>query len=243
MSADRMREMEKALQERGAALRAVGATDTEVDALAWTNGLPADQALAAHRQRMAELAAENRVEHRRRLSAAGVPELHLRHVVDAEPRPTDALGVARRFLQDDHVVFLVLLGGVGTGKTAAAARALSEHTTGRRTSRFLTADALSRLGGFSKADELEQVERCDFLVLDDLGAEYGDSKGWFVSLLSGLVSARYAAMKRTVITSNLDAEGLRAYGERFVDRLREVGVVVEIAGQSMRPKLRLVKGE
>ena len=100
--------------------------------------------------------------------------------------------------------------------------------------RFVDVSRFSRSSRYDD-EQMGPLERCSMLAIDDLGMEYADAKGSFLSLLDGLVNARYAASLRTVITTNLGAGAFRErYGERVADRIREVGRYVEIADPSMR---------
>ena len=73
------------------------------------------------------------------------------------------------------------------------------------------------------------------LVIDDLGAEFNDSKGFFASLLDELIDARYSHKLATIVTSNLDLEAFKTrYGVRIVDRIREAGRFVGCGAESLR---------
>jgi DNA replication protein DnaC len=85
------------------------------------------------------------------------------------------------------------------------------------------------------ANAVSSVTKAGFLVIDDLGAEYSDSKGFFASLFDEVVNARYENMRPTILTTNLDVEGFAArYGERIVDRIREAGRFLNCGAQSLR---------
>jgi DNA replication protein DnaC len=72
-------------------------------------------------------------------------------------------------------------------------------------------------------------------VIDDLGSEYHDAKGFFQTLLDEIIDVRYAGKLPTVITTNLDAAGFAAwYGERIVDRVREGGRFIACGNASLR---------
>ena len=75
------------------------------------------------------------------------------------------------------------------------------------------------------------------VVVDDLGCEVETSSyGVRVDLLKLVLEHRYAAQRgRTHITTNLTSDGIRArYGERILDRLLEMCVVVRMTGESWR---------
>lgn len=164
--------------------------------------------------------------------ARGIPEIHLRHVFDQEPVQCDALEHVKAFLGSQETL-LVLSGGVGTRKSGSASWGLT-----RRPGRYVTADDLGRLAAARDEEgqvEYRKVKKASLLVIDDLGGEYLDDKGWFFKVLNGLIDHRYAACLRTVLTTNLTPEEFRrSYGERITDRLRQVGAFIEVGGKSVR---------
>ncbi|MGB8298743.1 MAG: hypothetical protein WCG85_25225 [Polyangia bacterium] len=172
-------------------------------------------------------------------------------IVLAGPQETLAV-VAVRGATD----IVVLLGSPGTGKSCAAVEWVREdvarpehwkprtdydderrrtvpHFVGRLPT-WTTAAALARLDHFSDA-ALRPVMDAPLLVVDDLGAEFLDAKGFFGSLFDELIDCRYAGKLPTVITTNLDAAAFAArYGLRVVDRIREGGRFVGCGNASLR---------
>lgn len=164
----------------------------------------------------------------KRLVDRGVPARLVELVMGGGVTDTKAIQAARQFVESDRQ-FLVLAGGVGCGKTVAAA--LVVHQLGGR---FIDVSRLVRLSRYDD-DQIRPYEECSLLAIDDLGMEYADTKGSFLATLDGLLNARYAAGLRTVITANLAWDAFRRrYGERIADRLKESGRYVEISDQSMR---------
>lgn len=128
--------------------------------------------------------------------------------------------------------FLVLAGQVGCGKTAAACLALE-----RRGGRFVKAAAVTRARFDDRLWELVLAART--LVVDDLGTEPLDAKGWASGALSELFDRRYDWELPTILTTNLDPEAFRSRyceqdGGRFLSRLREVGRFIAVAQGSLR---------
>jgi DNA replication protein DnaC len=159
---------------------------------------------------------------------------------------TDAIKTALAFVADPNMTFLVLAGGVGVGKTTASVRAALEaervavrnnrHSGGIRLS-FIAAAEIGKAAGYN--DESRKVwgdlERCGFLIIDDLGTEHADKSGWFASAFDGLINTRYAECRRTIITTNLDIATFKATaGERILDRIRECGQFYTVPGESLR---------
>ncbi|MCG8423877.1 MAG: ATP-binding protein [Proteobacteria bacterium] len=185
---------------------------------------------------------ERELERRRRWAACGIPSKDVRRIAAGELESTPALSATREF-ERKRTIVLVLAGPVGCGKTTAAARWLTQSTS-RGTylepypRRFLAIAELARLNRFNAA-AMEPVEQAAALVVDDLGAEFLDDKGGFASLFDAVMDARYRHLLPTVITTNLRSDEFRArYGERTVDRLREHGQFVELAGKSLRTSER-----
>lgn len=186
---------------------------------------------------------------RRELLKRGIPVRFVDVLRAAEkPRHTDALERAAEFLSDAGERTLVLSGPKGVGKSFAAAwvvaQACPDANPRRRNGvwspdeapRWLSVSKLARIERYNTA-VMEPFEQCSMLVIDDLGVEYLDAHGSFLTTLDGLIDARYAGGLRTVITTNLTADAFKArYGERIADRIRETGEFVELAGKSLRRK-------
>jgi len=206
----------------------------------------------------------------------GIPKLHFQHVVAATPDSTPALTITREWYASKKT-FLVMLGGVGSGKTGAAVWTVREAEeqylrrlaaqyrqeitdqprsyntveeiprwlresfgSHRAPAQFIEANKLGRLAGFGDENEeaWEKLENTPLLIIDDFGSEFADQKGWFDNAFQSLTNTRYAESRATIITSNLSLENFKARaGERFLDRLRESGIVKEVGGKSLRPEM------
>lgn len=131
---------------------------------------------------------------------------------------------------------LLLLGSVGTGKTWTA-WGCWPHLIGRGWAgswRAVTEqgflDALLPGGDRSVA---VMAEEADVLLLDDVGA--GVVSDWSRSRVFGLLDARWAARRPTVVTSNLSQGRLAAHlGERATSRLGQRLTVVTLTGPDRR---------
>lgn len=164
----------------------------------------------------------------------GVPEKHLRSVVDKAPTECDALQLVRAFLASDRT-FLVLSSTVGRMKSGSACWALTQ-----RSGLYLKAAELSNLP-FSRDEEAvttwRSAKRVGLLVLDDLSADYFDDKGYFYRALNTLIDSRYENMLKTVITTNMEPGDFKRHvKERIADRIREDGDegFVSLGGESVR---------
>jgi len=195
-------------------------------------------------QRLREEAAAVLKRRREGLLERGVPAKDVDAVLSGALFASGPVASARDWLASDRTI-LVVSGRRGVGKTTAAAW-LAAEVDG---SRFIDAAHLMRVDVYSN-EEMNPLEQCPLLVMDELGGEYMDVKGKLLSLVDGLVNTRYAAKLRTVITTNMPANDFEEpkgvknpgfktrYGERLADRIREVGRFVELSGPSLRGGVR-----
>lgn len=164
-----------------------------------------------------------------RLTRAGVP----RRFLEVGPllRSTAALKATAEWRRSEDWA-LCLLGGVGTGKTLAACRALASWEG--PIAFFHAVDAsLSPLYGPEGKDLRSKAKMVGLLVVDDLGAELL-SDAWRASF-DAMVNERYGSRRALLLTSNLSLDGFKArYGERIVDRLRDGGRIVAVGEGSLR---------
>jgi DNA replication protein DnaC len=155
-------------------------------------------------------------------------------------------------LEDWPPGWFALFGGVGTGKTALATAAMVDrcHASAVKAIRhtiqvYTWGGAWTTEHGFYRdlRSEFDGNDRSHFdlyataspLVLDDLGAGRTERTGWELEQLEALIDARYAADLSTLITTNLDIDGVEALvGERVASRLRDVCAFVEVRGPDWR---------
>lgn len=178
------------------------------------------------------------------LAHLGVPETVIASL-KAGLTQTAALDAVTEWRKGKNA-FLLLLGGVGSGKTSAAAKTIWDEFVegGEEEVRGWAprVDALFvpayRLNGFSDYDKhhrewLKEICGTELLILDDLGTErMGDGE---LSCVQRIVSERHARLRKTIITSNLTAKAFKErYGDRVVDRIREVGTIKASGTDSLR---------
>lgn len=135
-------------------------------------------------------------------------------------------------------LFQVLAGGVGTGKTIAAAHVVAKWP---ESARLVKSTDLAKHGmyGETNVEFWDALAGTNLLVIDDLGTEPRDEKGYSVGLFTDLMDRRYDKERKTIITTNLGADRFKEIycggeGGRLLDRMRERGRFVNISGQSMR---------
>lgn len=133
--------------------------------------------------------------------------------------PRAALSAMRERLAVGTQPLVVLAGKCGAGKTVAATWALS-----RRGGRYVTAFEFAGI-------ELDRaaLKAAPVLVIDQLGVEPIGQTAWSLSHLLDVVDVRYAALKLTVLCTNMTREELdRRYGPIFARRLRDDGLFVRV---------------
>lgn len=138
---------------------------------------------------------------------------------------SDVQSVCARY-PDNKKRCIVLGGSTGTGKTYLAGCAVQEILSRGLSALALTAFAANdRFLKYhtcfddGKAEYLDPLLDCAFLVLDDLGTE-SILKNVTLQYLYQLLNERNASGKLTLITTNLTPNGiLSRYGERIYSRL------------------------
>lgn len=168
-----------------------------------------------------------------RREGAGIPK-RLWRLID-EPgglEDSEPLEAVKAFLASGKT-FLVVAGGVGPGKTVAGAWAIET-----RKGLFVKAIDLTRTGTYDE-ERWEELRRASLLVIDDLGTEPRDEKGWAAANFEALLDHRYDWELPTVMTTNLPFDAFRARylsadGGRLYDRFKECGEFVEITEPSRR---------
>lgn len=142
---------------------------------------------------------------------------------------------------------LLLLGGVGRGKTHQAYGALRRATQALRphpgvgfrgiswnahTFADLMATLRPRTGVDTEA-ELDRYRKLDLLLIDDLAA--GKASEWVEEVTYRIVNGRYEDMRPTIYTSNLPLDQLRdSIGDRIASRLAETCTRVVLDGPDRR---------
>lgn len=165
--------------------------------------------------------------------------------LEDEGWPARALEEAQRATPRTAVAFLrtwdmratnvvVLSGPAGTGKTVAAAVWAIERISSVPV--FLRASAFANTSRFDESERRSWL-RAGALVLDDLGAEYVDAKGNFLSSLDELIDTYYSSKRPLIITTNLlQPQFKERYGARIEDRIRECASWRNVVGESLRKR-------
>lgn len=137
---------------------------------------------------------------------------------------------------------IILIGGVGTGKTHLSIALLKAVIENGGAGIFLTASDLflNIRETWTRTSEISTIERIrlfvdlDFLVIDEIGVQRGTDNER--EILFSIINARYNNLKPTVLLSNLSLEEVKKYiGERTFDRLKEDGgQLIVLNGESYR---------
>lgn len=124
---------------------------------------------------------------------------------------------------------MIMVGGVGTGKTLLASAGLDSIVDKYRCEIIKVIDVVRELKSTWSKDSNQSEEKLiqyychlDLLILDEVGSQFGsDTEKLFIF---DIIDGRYQDMKPTILISNLDIDGIKeCIGERCVDRLREGG--------------------
>lgn len=178
---------------------------------------------AAERVRNAELARIGTAPVRRELLAA---------IADDALTATPALDAARDWLEAGTPSILVMLGGVGTGKTVAAAWCIARCVGGQYMKMRDVAN-LYRAGFGEEHERFVALTKSGFLAIDELTTERDVDLGR--AALHELVDERGSRGLLTLLMANRTAAELKErYDARTIDRLRADARIVRLTSESMR---------
>jgi DNA replication protein DnaC len=135
---------------------------------------------------------------------------------------------------------LLFYGNPGTGKTFAAA-CIANSLLENMHSVIMTSFVKLIADPFAGEDEertIQRINRCDLLIIDDLGAER--STDYALEKVYDIVDSRYRARKPMLLTTNLSLKEMQATNDiryaRIYDRIFEVCFPLEFKGKSWRYK-------
>ena len=134
---------------------------------------------------------------------------------------------------------LILIGGVGTGKTHLACSLVRKVVEAERSAKFTTVQKLIRevRSSWGTKDEqgvIDNLASLDLLVIDEIGVQAcSDNER---NILFDVINSRYEEMRSTIVITNCDMNGLKeCLGDRVVDRFRENGGrLIQFIGKSYR---------
>jgi len=141
--------------------------------------------------------------------------------------PAELQEVAARLFAEGEFPGLLITGDSGTHKTRFACALMREWILAGRTVSFTTARAVFREVRETYAEDSKLTESAlldrriavDLFVVDDLGRE-GRITDQVLSVLHEFIDERLRNNRPTVITTNLDVDGIEAvYGANIASRL------------------------
>lgn len=94
--------------------------------------------------------------------------------------------------------------------------------------------------GKKDGDTMRQLQQCDLLILDDLGAEFPSA--FVVSAVYNIVNTRILARRPTIVSTNLTLREIESrYTERLLSRFVGCYEMLEFAGRDVRVLKRLAQ--
>jgi DNA replication protein DnaC len=147
----------------------------------------------------------------------------------------EACKLVDSFLESDER-FILLAGEAGLAKTYAACRALAMHG-----GRYIRAYDVAQAWGDEDEGWLCDLRLASLVVMDEIGREPLDEKGWAYGKIYDLLDRRQANLRKTILVTNLGLDAFKARycpdGRRdpLYDRIANRGVVpTPLTGSSLR---------
>lgn len=178
----------------------------------------------------------------------GFPDAEMREWTFAKSDHGDQRNetIARKYVANFDVMRkqgtgLLLCGQVGTGKSFLAA-AIANELISQGTPCLMTnfSRLISRISEKFGGDQkyLDDLNRFDLLIIDDLGAERDSDFTW--EKVMNVIDARYRAGLPIIITTNLGPKDFTDRGDirrqRVFSRLKEMCICLEVKGEDRRGK-------
>lgn len=204
------------------------------------------QSTAQEAQDQARKAAELR-DRIQRNRALGLPELVLRGYTFArdEGHNPELIIKVRNYAENwdqmrSRGMGLLLWGDVGTGKSFAAgcvANYLLDCGIGVMMTNFnRILNALSSLQWGDRNQYIDELNRYDLLIIDDLGIERGTE--YVLEQVYSVIDSRYRSGKPLIVTTNLTLQQMSqpqdAAHARIYDRVLERCVPIRVCGKNIR---------
>lgn len=178
----------------------------------------------------------------------GFPDAEMREWTFAKSDHTDQKNenIARKYVANFNTMReqgtgLLLCGSVGTGKSFLAA-AIANELISQGTPCLMTnfSRIISRISEKFGGDQkyLDDLNRFDLLIIDDLGAERDSEYMW--EKVMNVIDARYRAGLPLIVTTNLNPKDLYDPSDirrqRVFSRLKEMCIFLEANGADRRSK-------
>lgn len=186
------------------------------------------------------------------LGRAAIPPRYQRHSLETyiveNAGQREALDVCRTYVANvrrtlDSGENLVLIGGVGTGKTHLACGVAREFINAGHTALYVrTAELISMVRETWRPDSkkterkvMRELADYDLLIIDEVGVQAGSENEQ--QILFNVINGRNEQMRPVILLSNLNAAKIKeTLGERSYDRIRESARVLAFNWESWRGK-------
>ena len=214
--------------------------------------------VAQHKKEAEEKRKRDRMQYLDSMRRTGFPDAEMREWTFAKSDHTDQRNenIARKYVANFDTMRkqgtgLLLCGQVGTGKSFLAA-AIANELISQGTPCLMTnfSRIISRVSEKFGGDQkyLDDLNRFDLLIIDDLGAERDTEFTW--EKVMNVIDARYRAGLPLIITTNLEPKDFTDRGDirrqRVFSRLKEMCICLEVKGtdrrgRKMQDKLQTAK--
>ena len=221
---------------------------TKADGTARTVHCACKCSVAQHEKEAEEKRKRDRMQYLDSMRRTGFPDAEMREWTFAKSDHTDQRNenIARKYVANFNAMReqgtgLLLCGQVGTGKSFLAA-AIANELISQGTPCLMTnfSRIISRVSEKFGGDQkyLDDLNRFDLLIIDDLGAERDSDFTW--EKVMNVIDARYRAGLPLIITTNLGSKDFAAHGDirrqRVFSRLKEMCICLEVKGADRRGK-------
>nr|UVX89553.1 MAG: DnaA protein [Bacteriophage sp.] len=219
---------------------------TKSDGTTKTVHCACDCSVAQNAKEAEEKRKRDRMQYLDSMRRTGFPDAEMREWTFAKSDHANQKieNVARKYAANFDVMRkqgtgLLLCGQVGTGKSFLAA-AIANELINQGTPCLMTnfSRIISRISEKFGGDQkyLDDLNRFDLLIIDDLGAERDSEFTW--EKVMDVIDARYRAGLPLIITTNLSMRQLSDQSDirrqRIYSRLREMCVFLEVKGTDRR---------
>lgn len=221
---------------------------TKKDGTTRTVRCACDCSVAQNAREAEEKRKRDRMQYLDSMRRTGFPDAEMREWTFAKSDHTDPKteNVARKYASNFNAmrekgIGLLLCGQVGTGKSFLAA-SIANELISQGTPCLMTnfSRLISRISEKFGGDQkyLDDLNRFDLLIIDDLGAERDSDFTW--EKVMNVIDARYRAGLPIIITTNLGPKDFADRGDirrqRVFSRLKEMCICLEVKGEDRRGK-------
>lgn len=204
--------------------------------------------VAQHEKEAEEKRKRDRMQYLDSMRRTGFPDAEMREWTFAKSDHTDQRNenIARKYVANFDAMRkqgtgLLLCGQVGTGKSFLAA-CIANELINQGTPCLMTnfSRIISRVSEKFGGDQkyLDDLNRFDLLIIDDLGAERDTEFTW--EKVMNVIDARYRAGLPLIITTNFGPKDFADRGDirrqRVFSRLKEMCILLEVKGTDRRSK-------